>query len=98
MRLTVQQPDAEVRELQLLPLDFPAGGIRRCLVGTVWFDAVIEHAKCLIRSEEHTSELQSPMYLVCRLLLENPLDGSVIDADLFQRLIQRIGRDGILLA
>src|SRR5437764_7494977 len=23
-----------------------------------------------IRSEEHTSELQSPMYLVCRLLLE----------------------------
>src|SRR5437762_9826823 len=31
-----------------------------------------------LRSEEHTSELQSPMYLVCRLLLEkkkqsNPL-------------------------
>src|SRR5437762_9911788 len=26
---------------------------------------------CLfLRSEEHTSELQSPMYLVCRLLLE----------------------------
>src|SRR5437879_13714202 len=25
----------------------------------------------LERSEEHTSELQSPMYLVCRLLLEN---------------------------
>src|SRR5437762_11469037 len=24
----------------------------------------------LCRSEEHTSELQSPMYLVCRLLLE----------------------------
>src|SRR5437764_10983642 len=31
----------------------------------------------LARSEEHTSELQSPMYLVCRLLLEkkkNPAD------------------------
>src|SRR5437879_8487816 len=28
-----------------------------------WIDAVQ-------RSEEHTSELQSPMYLVCRLLLE----------------------------
>src|SRR5436189_4087707 len=27
----------------------------------------LEH---LARSEEHTSELQSPMYLVCRLLLE----------------------------
>src|SRR5437762_10859994 len=29
--------------------------------------------RCLpshLRSEEHTSELQSPMYLVCRLLLE----------------------------
>src|SRR5437763_10988808 len=25
---------------------------------------------CKPRSEEHTSELQSPMYLVCRLLLE----------------------------
>src|SRR5437764_9088809 len=25
---------------------------------------------CAVRSEEHTSELQSPMYLVCRLLLE----------------------------
>src|SRR5437764_4290088 len=24
----------------------------------------------VLRSEEHTSELQSPMYLVCRLLLE----------------------------
>src|SRR5437764_3297824 len=27
-------------------------------------------AQPLDRSEEHTSELQSPMYLVCRLLLE----------------------------
>src|ERR1017187_11009070 len=28
------------------------------------------HRGCEGRSEEHTSELQSPMYLVCRLLLE----------------------------
>src|SRR5436189_3010048 len=28
------------------------------------------HGVIVIRSEEHTSELQSPMYLVCRLLLE----------------------------
>src|SRR5437879_11237674 len=27
-------------------------------------------ARGRLRSEEHTSELQSPMYLVCRLLLE----------------------------
>src|SRR5438876_4702249 len=25
---------------------------------------------CMLRSEEHTSELQSPVHLVCRLLLE----------------------------
>src|SRR5437764_8050255 len=29
------------------------------------------------RSEEHTSELQSPMYLVCRLLLEKKKDRPV---------------------
>src|SRR5437764_10875700 len=29
-----------------------------------------EKGKGWTRSEEHTSELQSPMYLVCRLLLE----------------------------
>src|SRR6202011_3094773 len=28
-----------------------------------------------LRSEEHTSELQSPMYLVCRLLLEKKKTG-----------------------
>src|SRR5215210_8206196 len=28
------------------------------------------HTSPTCRSEEHTSELQSPMYLVCRLLLE----------------------------
>src|SRR5436189_4253451 len=30
----------------------------------------LARADALFRSEEHTSELQSPMYLVCRLLLE----------------------------
>src|SRR5437764_9338209 len=33
--------------------------------------ARIPPARHVQRSEEHTSELQSPMYLVCRLLLEN---------------------------
>src|SRR5437763_15379555 len=32
------------------------------------------------RSEEHTSELQSPMYLVCRLLLEKKKTGHREDA------------------
>src|SRR5256885_11489166 len=31
-----------------------------------------------IRSEEHTSELQSPCNLVCRLLLEKKIEQSVI--------------------
>src|SRR5437762_10989446 len=31
----------------------------------------------LLRSEEHTSELQSPMYLVCRLLLEKKKSSAV---------------------
>src|SRR5437764_2638706 len=30
-----------------------------------------------MRSEEHTSELQSPMYLVCRLLLEKKKAGQL---------------------
>src|ERR1017187_547613 len=36
--------------------------------GVTWWQ-VPKVAK-VVRSEEHTSELQSPMYLVCRLLLE----------------------------
>src|ERR1039457_3575896 len=31
----------------------------------------------LHRSEEHTSELQSPCHLVCRLLLENKLGSTI---------------------
>ena len=31
---------------------------------------LVENLLRFERSEEHTSELQSPMYLVCRLLLE----------------------------
>src|SRR5437764_4507454 len=33
------------------------------------------------RSEEHTSELQSPMYLVCRLLLEKKNEGQDVHGD-----------------
>src|SRR5437763_13725216 len=40
------------------------GSIRSLLA---WLDDC-EYSRA--RSEEHTSELQSPMYLVCRLLLE----------------------------
>src|SRR3989449_1424727 len=41
---------------------------------TVWFSVGAQHAAPLhrlsARSEEHTSELQSRLHLVCRLLLE----------------------------
>src|SRR5437764_9605712 len=33
-------------------------------------EEIRHHWRLAERSEEHTSELQSPMYLVCRLLLE----------------------------
>src|SRR5437764_11331744 len=47
------------------------------------------------RSEEHTSELQSPMYLVCRLLLEkkklkiSQLFGTQFEADTTKTKIVR---------
>src|ERR1017187_5447527 len=36
------------------------------------------------RSEEHTSELQSPMYLVCRLLLEKKKNNSYCGINRFR--------------
>src|SRR2546426_4634585 len=42
-------------------------GVHRSLAGSLHAEILLEH---LERSEEHTSELQSPCNLVCRLLLE----------------------------
>src|SRR5258708_18326861 len=36
----------------------------------------------VVRSEEHTSELQSPDHLVCRLLLEKKKKKNIEDSDL----------------
>src|SRR5437879_8047395 len=49
----------------------PDCGVRHALECTM-ISMLDKRAKVLLktRSEEHTSELQSPMYLVCRLLLE----------------------------
>src|SRR2546426_8358116 len=50
---------------------FDARARPRLTAGCVCFDHHDAHAfRCGIRSEEHTSELQSPCNLVCRLLLE----------------------------
>src|SRR5688572_31019635 len=39
-------------------------------IGRPWLAALISCALVILRSEEHTSELQSQSNLVCRLLLE----------------------------
>src|SRR2546422_6524671 len=47
------------------------------------------HVDLRCRSEEHTSELQSRLHLVCRLLLEKKKNrpvGSTIKLDAYQRL------------
>src|SRR6266487_6631258 len=43
--------------------------------GVAWMDASIRDSTHA-RSEEHTSELQSPVHLVCRLLLEKKKQNS----------------------
>src|SRR5437763_3812523 len=54
---------ASVINLSILSLDSLLITAPRFSPGTIFFASST-------RSEEHTSELQSPMYLVCRLLLE----------------------------
>src|SRR5438445_9491837 len=54
-----------------LPISCAASDIRasqfaRVSIVTSTFEGFV----CIVRSEEHTSELQSRQYLVCRLLLE----------------------------
>src|SRR5437879_9489294 len=65
--LTSNLGGGEITELMeggmgfIQPKDKPVAGL----------DAKVERTAVeAARSEEHTSELQSPMYLVCRLLLE----------------------------
>src|SRR3712207_7573057 len=56
--------------------------------GIWWFDRrVVCPTGKITRSEEHTSELQSRQYLVCRLLLEKKRSDSVRDRRLFDRLL-----------
>src|SRR5437763_5116296 len=45
-------------------------GVEEAIALRIVADLLDAQAGRRLRSEEHTSELQSPMYLVCRLLLE----------------------------
>src|SRR3712207_8680202 len=63
----VGRPAVGPRDQHLFPVvlvDFPADR------GEVFVGLVEPLARRAVRSEEHTSELQSRQYLVCRLLLE----------------------------
>src|SRR3712207_8424929 len=64
---------------QLVDIEYPARGLAEdrveTMVGTserTHVDVAVldEQPRVFLRSEEHTSELQSRQYLVCRLLLE----------------------------
>src|SRR3712207_8826197 len=64
---------SKVRHFFLVLRDFPVGQAKELDISIFsilsrprFVSSVINH-----RSEEHTSELQSRQYLVCRLLLEN---------------------------
>src|SRR5690348_17673557 len=52
----------------------PTGVIASCMPQGYWICSCNQFvplsSKVRVRSEEHTSELQSPVHLVCRLLLE----------------------------
>src|SRR2546426_7682435 len=68
-----QKPYPVTRDLVLAGMK-EAGVDRAVLVPPSWEgdrnDLALEAARLYPRSEEHTSELQSPCNLVCRLLLE----------------------------
>src|SRR5437763_8977182 len=50
-----------------ISLSAATGSVTPC---SGWGVTTCRRVSAAARSEEHTSELQSPMYLVCRLLLE----------------------------
>src|SRR2546430_8865494 len=50
----------------------------------------------LLRSEEHTSELQSQSNLVCRLLLEKKKNAKIVESELVVRYVRDISQIGFL--
>src|SRR3712207_7443301 len=66
---------ATMRFIRLVSIDTPPNGALTCPSRDVPVPNGITGTRCrahslTMRSEEHTSELQSRQYLVCRLLLE----------------------------
>src|SRR3712207_7230515 len=65
--IKVEQYGSEMPLNQVATVSAPEA---RLLVIDPWDKTMIPKIEKAIRSEEHTSELQSRQYLVCRLLLE----------------------------
>src|SRR5258708_29345685 len=57
-------------------------GVHHMMVARVWKRARLQPQ----RSEEHTSELQSPDHLVCRLLLEKKKRNTILERNYLRRL------------
>src|SRR5258708_10833139 len=67
-------PDEEgpgLDALRLQQLREPSGVHVHVVMDATRFAELLQTERIATRSEEHTSELQSPHHLVCRLLLEN---------------------------
>src|SRR3712207_7741948 len=64
--------EAQFEDLAWLGLGFDEGPYRQSARGGLYEEGMerLREAGLAYRSEEHTSELQSRQYLVCRLLLE----------------------------
>src|SRR5690554_7124999 len=78
MRFDDTNPEKEEQEyvdsiidmVQWLGFGWEKYGTTHLYFASDYFDFMYRAAEALIRSEEHTSELQSRPHLVCRLLLE----------------------------
>src|SRR3989441_1559324 len=68
-RSLVRTRVASHRHVRLRPLE-GASARHAWLRSAQWWHVTQSSGACASRSEEHTSELQSLAYLVCRLLLE----------------------------
>src|SRR5437762_8916598 len=90
-RVRVPREDLERQTVVDDPADLHARAVGQAHAGVVV--ETPEHYAYLLadlvdedeRSEEHTSELQSPMYLVCRLLLEKKKTTTTLSTALFDK-------------
>src|SRR2546429_6794005 len=62
---TLSRSASTLLRKQIIPASWRSAGL------CAFFASSVLMARSLSRSEEHTSELQSRLHLVCRLLLEN---------------------------